>query len=107
LALANFFAGSLELADAFKEYERALALAPGNATLLREYGAFAVLIGRSETGLAAAHRPLVLDPLNSMTHFGLGVSLMFARRYGEATRALTDAKALTSEDVSSRRSSER
>jgi len=28
LALANFFAGSLKLADAFREYERALALAP-------------------------------------------------------------------------------
>jgi len=36
LALANFFAGSLELADAFREYERALALAPGNATLLKD-----------------------------------------------------------------------
>jgi adenylate cyclase len=100
LALANFFAGSLELADAFREYERALALAPGNATLLQEYGAFAALIGRSEAGLAAAHRLLVLDPLNSMNHFGLGVSLAFARRYGEAITAFTDAKALTPEDVS-------
>ncbi|GAC1504867.1 MAG: hypothetical protein NVS1B6_12840 [Steroidobacteraceae bacterium] len=97
LALANFFAGSLELADAFREYERALALAPGNATLLKEYGAFADLLGRSETGQAAAHRVLVLDPLNSMNHFGLGVSLMFGRRYGEAIRAFTDAKALTPE----------
>lgn len=100
LALANFFAGSLELADAFREYERALALAPGNATLLKEYGAFVVLIGRSEAGLAAAHRLLVLDPLNSMNHFGLGVSLAFARRYGEAITAFTDAKALNPEDVS-------
>jgi TolB-like protein/Flp pilus assembly protein TadD len=100
LALANFFAGSLELADAFREYERALALAPGNATMLREYGAFAVLIGRSEAGLAAAHRLLVLDPLNSMNHFGLGTTLIFARRYGEAIIALTDAKAPTPEDVS-------
>jgi tetratricopeptide (TPR) repeat protein len=100
LALANFFAGSLQLADAFREYERALALAPGNATLLREYGAFAVLIGRTDAGLAAARRLLVLDPLNSMNHFGLGVSLMFARRYGEAVGALTDAKALTPEDAS-------
>ena len=100
LALANFFAGSLKLADAFREYERALALAPGNATLLREYGAFAVLIGRTEAGLAAARRLLVLDPLNSTNHFGLGVSLMFARRYGEAIGALTDAKALTPNDMS-------
>jgi TolB-like protein/cytochrome c-type biogenesis protein CcmH/NrfG len=100
LALANFFAGSLELTDAFKEYEHALALAPGNARLLEEYAAFAVLLGRTEASLATARRLLVLDPLNSMNHFGLGVSLLFARRYGEAIRAFADAKALTPEDVS-------
>jgi TolB-like protein len=100
LALANFFAGSLELTGALQEYERALALAPGDARVLREYGAFAVLIGRTEAGLAAAHRLLVLDPLNSMNHFGLGVSLTFARRYGEAIQAFRDAKALGQDDVS-------
>ncbi|MGA2399725.1 MAG: TIR domain-containing protein [Steroidobacteraceae bacterium] len=100
LALANFFAGSLELAGALREYDRALALAPGDARVLREYGAFAVLIGRTEAGLAAAHRLLVLDPLNSTNHFGLGVSLAFARRYGDAIRALTEAKALGQDDMS-------
>jgi TolB-like protein/Flp pilus assembly protein TadD len=100
LALANFFAGSLELTSALQEYERALALAPGDARVLREYGAFVVLIGRTEAGLAAAHRLLVLDPLNSMNHFGLGVSLAFARRYGDAIRAFRDAKALGQDDVS-------
>jgi TolB-like protein len=99
LALANFYTGSLEFTDAFKEYEHALELAPGNARVLGEYGAFAVLIGRTESGLAAARRLLVLDPLNSMNHFGLGVSLMFSRRYGEAIRALSDAKAQMPEDV--------
>jgi tetratricopeptide (TPR) repeat protein len=34
-----------------------------------------------------------------MNHFGLGTSLLFARRYGEAIRALTDAEALIPEDV--------
>jgi TolB-like protein len=100
LALANFFAGSLEPTGALQEYELALALAPGDARVLREYGAFAVLIGRTEAGLAAAHRLLVLDPLNSTNHFGLGVSLTFARRYGDAIRAFRDAKALGQDDVS-------
>ena len=100
LALANFYAGSLELASALQEYERALALAPGDARVLREYGAFAVLIGRTEAGLAAAQRVLVLDPLNSMNHFGLGVSLAFARRYDDAIRAFRDARALGQDDVS-------
>jgi tetratricopeptide (TPR) repeat protein len=100
LALANFFAGSLELTSSLQEYERALALAPGDARVLREYGAFAVLIGRTEAGLAAAHRLLELDPLNSTNHFGLGVSLAFARRYGDAIRAFREAKALGQDDVS-------
>src|SRR5271165_6383459 len=58
LALANFFAGSLALTHALQEYERAHALAPGDARVLRDYGAFAVLIGCTEAGLAAAHRLL-------------------------------------------------
>jgi len=100
LALANFCVGSLDLAGALAEYERSLALAPGDARVLREYGAFVVLIGRTEAGLAAAHRVLVLDPLNSINHFGLGTSLTFARRYGDAIRAFRDAKALGRDDVS-------
>jgi len=100
LALANFFAGALELTGALREYEHALALAPGDARVLREYGAFAVLIGRTEAGLTAAHRLLVLDPLNSTNHFGLGVSLAFARRYGDAIQAFTEARALGQDDMS-------
>jgi TolB-like protein/Flp pilus assembly protein TadD len=100
LALANFFVGSLEITGAFEEYERALALAPGDARVLREYGAFVLLIGRTEAGLAASRRLLVLDPLNATNHFGLGVSLVFAKRYGDAVRALSDAKALGQDDVS-------
>jgi tetratricopeptide (TPR) repeat protein len=43
---------------------------------------------------------LVLDPLNSMNHFGLGASLIFARRYGDAIQAFKDTKALGQDDVS-------
>jgi tetratricopeptide (TPR) repeat protein len=67
---------------------------------LREFGAFAALLGRTEPGLAAARRLLVLDPLNSNNHFGLGVSLTFARRYAEAVRAFQQAQALGQDDVS-------
>jgi TolB-like protein len=100
LALANFFVGSLDFWGALQEYERALALAPGDARILKEYGAFADIIGRTEAGVAAAHRLLVLDPLNSMNHFGLGASLIFARRYGDAIQAFKDTKALGQDDVS-------
>jgi adenylate cyclase len=99
LALANVQAGALEFAPALEEYERALALSPGNARLLKDYGAFAVLMGHTEAGLAAAQHLLVLDPLNSLNHFGLGTSLVLARRYGDAIKAFTDARALAPQET--------
>ena len=34
-------------------------------SVLTDYGAFAVSMGKTEVGMAAAHRAVVLDPLNS------------------------------------------
>src|SRR5205823_303257 len=56
LALASLFESSLDFLRASQEYDRALALEPGNAGLLRNYAWFAVLMGQTEAGLAAAHR---------------------------------------------------
>jgi TolB-like protein len=100
LALANTFADSVEFIAATQEYERALALEPGNARLLRNYGLFAVQMGHTDAGLAAAQRSVVLDPLNSYNHVSLGMSLLLARRYGEAIAAFTNAKALDPNDAS-------
>jgi tetratricopeptide (TPR) repeat protein len=55
-------------------------------------------MGQTEVGLAAAHRGVVLDPLNPETHYYLGVSQVLARRYDEAIASLTNAKALSSND---------
>jgi tetratricopeptide (TPR) repeat protein len=87
-------AGSLDFTHATEEYERAVALAPGNAQILRAYGRFATWMGRSDAGIAAARRAIVLDPLNRRTHDALGQALYFARRYDEAIIALQDAMAL-------------
>jgi tetratricopeptide (TPR) repeat protein len=54
--------GTLDFTRASEEYERALALAPDNAQILRLSGLFATYMGRTDTGLAAARRALVLDP---------------------------------------------
>jgi TolB-like protein/Flp pilus assembly protein TadD len=94
LALATLLEGTLEFSGANQEYGRALALAPGNAKLLRHYGTFAVQMGQIEAGLEAAHRSVVLDPLNFLNYLSLGISEMYARRYGEALMALKEAKAL-------------
>jgi TolB-like protein/lipoprotein NlpI len=100
LALANLLEDSLEFASANQEYERALALAPGNAKLLRYYGAFAAEMGRFEAALAAGHRSVALDPLNPLNHFELGVSQLLARRFDEAIGAFTAVKTLAPDDAS-------
>jgi TolB-like protein/Flp pilus assembly protein TadD len=98
VALAKFLAESLEFIPATQEYERALALAPGNASVLRDYGVNAVLMGRTEAGLAATHRSVVLDPLNSRSHSDLGYALIIAGRYRDAVAALRDAQTLDPHD---------
>jgi TolB-like protein/Tfp pilus assembly protein PilF len=97
-ALAEFFLESLEFKPATQEYERALALEPSNAGVLEGYGEFAVLMGKTEAGLAAARRAVVLDPLNFASHFILGRSLIGARRYAGSIVSFGDAKALAPND---------
>jgi len=87
LALAVLFERSLDFAQATTEYNRALALAPGNARVLRDYGQFAVCMGRADEGISAARRAAVLDPLNPGGLTVLGYALFFARRYDEALTA--------------------
>jgi serine/threonine-protein kinase len=99
LALASLFESSLEFTHAAEEYERALALEPGNARLLGEYGQFAVKMGHTEAGLAAARRAVALDPLNAWNHAALGYALLFARRYKEGIAAYTYSKALSTNTV--------
>ena len=99
LALASLFESSLEFIHASQEFERALALEPGEAQLLKDYSWFAVLMGQTDAGLAAAQRAVALDPLNSSNHFALGGALVLARRPREAIAVFTDARALSPNDV--------
>jgi TolB-like protein/Flp pilus assembly protein TadD len=95
LALASVFdTGTFDFARASEEYERAAALAPGNAQVLRFSGAFAALMGHFDAGIAAARRAVVLDPLARNSHLVLGGALYSARRYGEAATAYAEAISL-------------
>ena len=110
LALHLFFNQELDFAQASLEIRRAVALAPGNANVLVRYGRFAVLTGPTDAGvvaarravidagIAAARRAVILDPLNQHTHYRLGDSLYFARRYAEAVAAFSDVLVLASHD---------
>jgi TolB-like protein/tetratricopeptide (TPR) repeat protein len=95
LALATVLElGTLDFTRASEEYERALALAPGNAQVLRISGLFATYMGHIDAGLAAARRALVLDPLARDSHSVLGRALYAARRYEEAVVALSEGISL-------------
>src|SRR5262249_33210576 len=59
LALAVYSDNTLDFTQANGEYERALALAPGNAQVLRVSGGFAANMGHFDTGIAAARRAVV------------------------------------------------
>jgi TolB-like protein/Flp pilus assembly protein TadD len=83
--------GTLDFKQANDEYQRALALSPGNADVLRTSGQYAVLMGHFDVGVAAAQRAVVLDPLARASHGTLGNALFTARRYQDAVSAYTEA----------------
>jgi tetratricopeptide (TPR) repeat protein len=93
-ALARILRDSLEFTRAAQEFQRAVALGPGNARLLGDYGVFAAEMGQTEAGLAATRHALMLDPLSPDAHVLLGYALMDARRYSDAIKAFTDARGL-------------
>jgi TolB-like protein/Tfp pilus assembly protein PilF len=82
--------GNLDFMQASEEYDRALALAPGNAEVLRISGAFAAQMGHFDAALAAIRRAVVLDPLARGSHRTLGQALYVARRYEEALAAFAE-----------------
>jgi TolB-like protein/tetratricopeptide (TPR) repeat protein len=86
--------GTLDFTQASQSYERALALAPGNAEVLRLSGMFAAYMGHFDTALAATRRAVVLDPLARQSHSALGQALYVARRYEEAVAAWAEVISL-------------
>ena len=96
LARGAIYAGQLEFKEAGEDYERALALAPGNARVLRDTGIFAVAMGHGDSGLTAIRRAVVLDPLNPSSYSYLSGALASLRRYPESLAAMREAAALPS-----------
>jgi len=99
LALASILESvTLDFTRANDEYERARELAPGNASVLREYGYFAVRMGHTDAGLTALRRAVVLDPLERASHRLLADALIDARQYDAARAAAQDALAIDPHD---------
>jgi TolB-like protein/Flp pilus assembly protein TadD len=94
---AVYEVAALDFAAANEEYQRALALAPGNARVLRWSGNFAAWMGHFEAGITALRRVVVLDPLDQRSHIALGYALYAARRYAESAMAYAEAIRLAPE----------
>jgi TolB-like protein/Tfp pilus assembly protein PilF len=89
--LAN---GALDLTQARAAFERARALAPGRATILRISGLFVIMTGSTEAGVADLRRAVTLDPLSALTRHLLGFGLYLAHRYEESRAASAEAISL-------------
>jgi TolB-like protein/Tfp pilus assembly protein PilF len=99
-ALAGYYdEGLLDFVRTSEEQERALALAPGDAEVLRYYGLFAAMMGHSDAGIAAIRRAISLDPLDGGNRKNLGWALYYGRRYQEAIGAFQDALDLRPKDA--------
>jgi TolB-like protein/tetratricopeptide (TPR) repeat protein len=98
IALGQVYESAFELTRASEEYERALALGPGNARVLRGYGTFASLMGHEDSALTALHRSLALDPLNPSSQWALGWGLTKLRRYREAIAAFQEFRTFKPDD---------
>jgi len=96
-ALAWYFQTTLEFAKASAAFDHARMLAPGNVSVLRVSGSFAVRMGQIEPGLAALRRAVVRDPLNPLSHNALSQGLYFSRRYEEAVAPASAAISLDSD----------
>jgi TolB-like protein/tetratricopeptide (TPR) repeat protein len=93
-AYANALANHFDFVAAAAEFEHAVALAPGDANVLRGSADLLSSLGRGELALQRARRAVELDPLNPETHSTLGLVLYDLRRYTESIAALSQAASL-------------
>jgi TolB-like protein len=97
LAAAMVCQRTLEFRCAAVQFDRALALAPGNVLVQSSYARFASHLGRRDAAQTAARRAVRLDPQNYDAHLRLSQVLYDVRLYDAAIAAAQNAKALKPE----------
>ena len=75
-------------ATAEKEFKRAIELSPNNSDAHTYYSWFLAPMGRHDEAIAEAKRGQQADPLSGFAAFGVGASLVFARRWDPAIEQL-------------------
>jgi tetratricopeptide (TPR) repeat protein len=74
--------------EADRHLQRALALAPGNADVLRAVASLAGILGRADESIELLRRAVALDPLSSTCRRFLGLRCAIYGRLDEADAAL-------------------
>jgi serine/threonine protein kinase/tetratricopeptide (TPR) repeat protein len=83
-------------------YERALALAPGDANALSGYGQLLSIVGRGPEAVEALKKASALDPLSAHTAYFLGRTYISLGDYKAARATLEKATALAPQHVMAR-----
>jgi tetratricopeptide (TPR) repeat protein len=89
--------GYLDFGAAGSEIDRAMALAPGSASVLDSYAGFQGVVGHHDLALAAMRHAIKLDPQNPRYREHLLQNLTWARRFDDVLVAVEDARALHAE----------
>jgi eukaryotic-like serine/threonine-protein kinase len=89
--------GYLDFTGAAPEIDRAMALAPGSASVLDGYAGFQAIVGHRDLSLTAMRHAIRLDPQNPRYREHLLQALYWARRFEDVLAAVQDARALHAE----------
>ncbi len=78
-------------------YDKSMSLGSGKAPILKNYGTEMCRQGNFDVGVHALQKAIVLDPLNPIAHYALGIGFYTAHRYAESIVALRSALQLNPE----------
>jgi serine/threonine protein kinase/tetratricopeptide (TPR) repeat protein len=92
-----------DFAAADREYQRALALKPGDAHILSEYAFFLCHMGKHDDAIRDSKRAQDLDPLSLPVGTNLAVMFHYARRYDEAITQYRKVLELDAKDTTEAR----
>ncbi len=78
-------------------YQQALALEPGNATVIQSAATLARVLGRLDEAIKLYERAIESDPLNDSAYNSAGIALYYAGLYDRSAAALNKALELVPE----------
>ncbi len=93
-ALAKVKYYEWDLADAEKEFQRALELNPGDAQVRRHYGHYLIAMRRHDDSIREMQHALALDPLSPLLTTEVGWAYYYARRFPQAVQQARKALAM-------------